>query len=150
MIRVIVSLIVVSMMITACTSDTNEPPSDSDAGVTTDVSSDSSADSSEDTPEMRGQALFTQMIDEVGFSCASCHHLTDARLIGPGMDDIDVRHEDYDTEESLEAYIATSIINPMDFIPDAEPAYPENVMPSYDGVLSDDEISDLVAYIISL
>jgi len=82
--------------------------------------------------------------------CFACHATDAARLVGPGWGGI------YDTTTELEgggtatvdgAYLAESIT-----APDAKvvAGYPAGVMPSYENILSSDEISAIVAYIRSL
>lgn len=105
----------------------------------------------EDTAESRGQALFVQSIDDVGFACASCHYLTSARLIGPGMGNIAEQFEGYDLDMTLEEYLIQSIIAPTAYLVEASPQYPANVMPTtYADLFDEAQIDDLVQYILSL
>lgn len=88
--------------------------------------------------------------------CASCHSVTEdqLRLVGPGLYGI----ADRSTERSAEsgdtdgvAYIHSSIVNPAAYHVVGDPAYPENLMPpNYGEIFSEQEVNDLVAYLISL
>ncbi len=82
--------------------------------------------------------------------CFACHATDSTRLVGPGWGGI------YGTTTELEgggtatvddAYLSESIT-----APDAKvvAGYPAGVMPSYENILSSDEISAIVAYIRSL
>jgi mono/diheme cytochrome c family protein len=103
----------------------------------------------EDTPINRGEVLFRE--SRGGFACATCHYTTTSRLLGPGLADIEERFASYGLEMTVEDYINVSIISPVAFLAPADPAYPANLMPTnYGELLSAEEISDLIAYILSL
>jgi cytochrome c553 len=103
----------------------------------------------EDTPVSRGAAIFVQTRGD--YACATCHYRSSGRLVGPGLANLAERFEGYGLEGTVEEYIRTSITNPPVFIAPGEPAYPSSIMPlTYSALLSEDEISDLIAYILSL
>lgn len=82
--------------------------------------------------------------------CAACHSVDGTQAVGPtwqGLYGSEVELEDGSTVTADEAYIEESIRDPNAKI---HAGYPANVMPSYDGTLSDDQIAQLVAYIRSL
>lgn len=99
-----------------------------------------------------GETLFTQFYSEVGFSCASCHYInSDMRLLGPGLLSVEERFETYETDAAtLEAYLTESILIPQAFIVPDDSPYPENLMPrTYGDIFSEEEIAELVHYIIA-
>jgi mono/diheme cytochrome c family protein len=94
-----------------------------------------------ETPGAAGREVF------ISTGCGSCHTLEAAGStgnIGPNLDERLVA--DAGSSDSLESFVRQSIV-----VPDAEIAdgYQAGVMPSgYDGQLSDDELDDLVAFIV--
>lgn len=120
-----------------------------------------------------GEALFNVLIPQVGFACATCHRVdTTEQLIGPGL--LGVGSPDHDpTEHAMDGmatpamggmamgddhdeeaehdpaeYIRTSILHPNEYV---VPGFPENLMPqTYGDILSEDQINDLVAYLLTL
>ncbi|MEL6151056.1 MAG: cytochrome c [Chloroflexota bacterium] len=107
-----------------------------------------------------GQAIFNAQYDTaVGpWICASCHSVDESalRLVGPTMWDI---HETA-VERIAESgdpdpvtYVRNSILMPMAYIvpPDAGGPYPENLMPpNYGELLTEQELADVVAYLLTL
>jgi mono/diheme cytochrome c family protein len=90
------------------------------------------------------------------WQCASCHSVNAARarLVGPGMYDLYVIAEDRLAESGdpdVVTYIRNSITMPAAHIVQEDPAYPENLMPgNYADVLTEQELTDVVAYILAL
>ena len=148
--RQILILLILTLSITACTTASSD-----DTALTEEANSqietpESAVDTS-DTAGIRGQELFVQMIPEVGFACATCHHLTESRLIGPGLGDLASRLESYELDLSLEEYILESITQPEAYIIEESPEYPPNLMPdNYSDIFTEDQLDDLVAYVFSL
>lgn len=103
---------------------------------------------------VRGDQLFHEMKPQVGFACATCHNpLAVTRLIGPGLQGIGERAAARVEGESAVEYLHNSIVNPNAFIspPDATGPYPENLMPmTYAQVLSEQDINDIIAYLLTL
>ncbi|MBZ0297249.1 MAG: cytochrome c [Anaerolineae bacterium] len=101
-----------------------------------------------------GQVLFNTMQSQVGFACVTCHHTdSEARLIGPGLQNISERAATRVEGESAAEYIHNSIVNPQAFVvpPDAGGPYPENLMPQvYATLFTEEQINDLVAYLLTL
>lgn len=148
-IRLSLLAILMILLMTACNS--TAPSNDSVATEEPTSELEESETIALDTPESRGQALFVQTITEIGFACASCHYLTEARLIGPGLGNLTTRIETYDLELTAEEYVLESIIHPQDFIVEGSPEYPANVMPmTYSDVFTEEQLDDLIAYILSL
>jgi mono/diheme cytochrome c family protein len=104
---------------------------------------------------VHGQQLFTTFFDQAGYMCATCHRVdSEDRLIGPGLLNIGMRagaggHATHgDGSESPERYIYTSITNSQAFVVEG---YPENLMPQmYSQILSEQDIYDLIAYLMTL
>jgi mono/diheme cytochrome c family protein len=98
----------------------------------------------------RGAVLFQTMqtTSSGAWMCSSCHSIESTRLVGPGL--LGVGARDYVEGDHAE-YIRHSITNPNDFIVPADPAYPENLMPqNYAELYSEDDLNDLVAYLLTL
>jgi mono/diheme cytochrome c family protein len=89
-----------------------------------------------------GAALFASL------GCSGCHQM-DGSGVGPALAGVfgsQVRLEDGTTVTANEAYIRESILNPgARVVAGRQPA-----MPSFDGRVSDEQLSQLVAYIRSL
>jgi mono/diheme cytochrome c family protein len=96
-----------------------------------------------------GEVLFSQIFTQVGFSCAVCHNATlPDTIVGPSLLNIkDVAGTRVDGL-GAEEYLFNSIVNPNDYIVDG---FFENVMPqTWGDALSDTEINDIVAYLLTL
>lgn len=82
--------------------------------------------------------------------CAACHTTDGTQAVGPswqGLYNSEVELEDGSTVTADEAYIEESIRDPNAKV---HAGFPANVMPVYEGTLTDDQIAQLVAYIVSL
>lgn len=109
-------------------------------------------EATEEVIDSPGKVLFEQFQEAVGFACVTCHYVqSDNRLLGPGLLNIEQRFEEYDVEaESLEAYMHESILSPAAFIVPADPPFPANIMPrTYGDVFTDEEIDEIITYILS-
>lgn len=98
-----------------------------------------------------GQELFNTTYDTMigPFACSTCH-LPDSEsmLIGPGLWNISVRGAERVEGESAAQYIYNSIINPGAYVVEG---YADGVMPAnYHDILSDNEIYDIIAYLMTL
>ncbi len=115
-----------------------------------------------------GQVLFTTIIPQTGFACSTCHRVDSPEtLIGPGLLNIadpghdpslhehgDSDHEATETPQidrtmdEVVDYMRTSIVHPGEFV---VPGFPDLLMPQvYEQLLSEQEINDLIAYLITL
>ncbi len=96
-----------------------------------------------------GEALFNQMYSELGFACATCHHVAvPENLIGPTMLNIREIAATRVEGEIAERYLYNSIVNPNDYIVEG---FVEGVMPAnWTDVLTDPEIYDIIAYLLTL
>ena len=139
------------LLFAACTASPSPSNTGTVAELATEVASSTPSPSAtpDNSPEGRGAVLFNT--SRGGFACATCHYASERRLIGPGLAGIAERFTSYELEGSVEAYIHESIVNPTAFIALGEPAFPENIMPlNYAALLSEEEIEELIAYILSL
>ncbi len=83
----------------------------------------------------RGSVLFKN------YGCIGCHALDGTKLTGPPLNGIAARHTN-----NLDAFLKTSILNPTAVI---TPGY-EASMPAFAGVIPDQDIEHLVAYLKKL
>ena len=94
--------------------------------------------------DKKGEKVF------VATGCQSCHTVTGTPLVGPTLKGVfghEVELEDGSKVMADENYIRESILNPNAKV---VKGFPKGVMSTYKGLLSDDEINSLVAYIKSL
>lgn len=101
-----------------------------------------------------GDVLFHEMRTEVSFSCAVCHSTdTNMRLIGPGLLDIGEIAATRIDGMSAEDYLRESILHPDNYIVEDENGvpYPAGLMPqTYADVWTDEQVEDLIAYLLGL
>ena len=101
-----------------------------------------------------GDTLFHTLRTEVGFACSTCHNIDNPnRLIGPSLQNISEIAQTRVEGQGVVEYLHTSIIHPNDYIvpPDDGGAYPENLMPQvYEELFSEQEIADIIAYLLTL
>lgn len=96
-----------------------------------------------------GEMLFSIMAAP---TCSTCHNITEDMLVGPGQYNVLARTIENIENGTIEAdgpysYLYNSIINPGDYIAEGF----ANAMPDiYEAVMSEDQIYDLVAYLVSL
>ena len=94
-----------------------------------------------------GKALFAQQTIGSNVGCITCHSLDGSELVGPSMQGIGARAGKEVQGQSAEQYIRNSIVEPNSH---AAEGYATGVMPGYQGVVSDTQLNDLVAYLLSL
>lgn len=94
-----------------------------------------------------GKALFARQTIGANIGCITCHSLDGSKLVGPTMKGIATRAGKEVQGESAEQYIRNAILEPNAHAPSG---YAVGVMPGYKGVLSDAQLNDLVAYLLSL
>ncbi|MFM1871813.1 MAG: hypothetical protein RL398_1235, partial [Planctomycetota bacterium] len=80
----------------------------------------------------RGEAAF------VRYACVGCHSRTGQKLVGPPLDGVAKRHGG-----DLVAFLRRSILMPA---AEVTPGY-EAAMPSFDGVIPQQELADLIEYL---
>ena len=95
------------------------------------------------SPEFKGREIFNRM------ACNACHSIDGTLKLGPTILNQygkEIRHTDGTVVLIDEDYIRESIIDPLKYI--AEGYTP--IMPSYEPILSDEEIESIVAYMKAL
>lgn len=95
-------------------------------------------------PEERGRQLAQAQ------GCLGCHSTTGETLVGPtwkGLYGHSVRLTDGSTATVDDAYLTESILNPNIRVVQG---FPAGTMPSYQGVLTQSQIEDIIAYIKTL
>lgn len=100
------------------------------------------------TAAVAPQALGAELVKSYG--CVSCHATDASRLVGPGWGGLfgsQATLADGSTVTVDEAYLRESILDPNAQVAEG---FPAGVMPAYKGVMSDDELEAVVAYIRSL
>lgn len=97
------------------------------------------------TPAKIGQALYTK------HACSSCHSLDGSAVVGPSFLKLYGRKAKFDTGEDYEAtddYLRESILNSQTHIVQGYPK--PSPMPVFEGILSNDDVGNLIAFIKSL
>ncbi len=94
-----------------------------------------------------GKALFAQQTIGANVGCVTCHSLDGSKLVGPSLQGIGARAGKEVQGQSAEQYIRNSIVDPNSHAPKG---YAVGVMPVFKGVVSDTQLNDLVAYLLSL
>lgn len=105
-----------------------------------------------------GQVVFNTphiMPDGASWMCASCHSVDSSgmRLIGPGLFNVRVHGALHVPGQNVVEYIHNSIINPSDFIVPVnagEPPWPLQMPHGFGDVLTEQEINDVIAYLLTL
>jgi cytochrome c2 len=96
-----------------------------------------------------GEVLFNTFQREAGFMCATCHWVdTEAQLIGPGLLNIALRAQTRVEDQDAVDYLFESIVDPDAYVVDG---FPAGLMPdNWAQIYSEDELYDLVAYLLTL
>jgi cytochrome c oxidase subunit 2 len=93
----------------------------------------------------RGAELYTATINRQP-SCASCHSLDGTELVGPTLAGFGEVAGERVADQSAAEYAHLSIVEPGDYLVDGY----QNVMPAtYDETFTEQQIADLVAFILS-
>ena len=97
---------------------------------------------------VEGERLFRTRLPSAGTACNACHRIdSDDRLIGPGLLTVGSRAQTRFAGQSAEQYLHTSIVDPSAYIVDDYP----NLMPkNWGSVFTEEQINDLVAYLLTL
>ncbi|MCX8250616.1 MAG: cytochrome c [Dehalococcoidia bacterium] len=88
-----------------------------------------------------GEALFAAQ------GCSGCHSTGANSVVGPGLSGVGVRAETRVEGQSATDYLTMSIKSPNDFL---VPDFPGIMPGNFGSSMSKTEISDLVAYLISI
>ncbi len=102
-----------------------------------------------DTPEARGKALFSQPLIGSQAGCMTCHKVdTDDKIVGPSLKGIKERAATRVEGKSAEEYLKASILAPNEYVVEG---FVQGLMPAgYREALTDDQLNDVVAYLMSI
>lgn len=152
----LVVLLVAAMLLAACgggggSSQTGGAQPTSSAGAsggaaTSGAASGGAASGAAGDPKA-GETLFASATVGSNPGCKTCHSLDGSKLVGPSMQGIGTRAATLVSGQSAEQYIRTSITDPNAHVAEG---FTEGVMPSYKTALSDTQLNDLVAYLVTL
>ncbi len=97
----------------------------------------------------KGEELFKQTTLNGAPGCITCHSLDpDVTLVGPSLAGVATRAAEREPGKSAEEYLRESILDPNAYVVEG---FPEGVMPqNFGDVLSEEEINDLVAFLLTL
>jgi mono/diheme cytochrome c family protein len=143
------AILVFLLLLSACSAANSEPTAVPTVVPSTATPVPTVTPTPDNSPRGQGEVLFNSSLG--GIACSTCHYSSERRLIGPGLAGLAERFESYGLEGTVEEYIHSSIVDPRAFIAHGEPAFPENIMPvNYGELLSEEDIENLIAYILSL
>ncbi len=97
----------------------------------------------------KGEKLFNQSTLNGAPGCVTCHSLDpDVTIVGPSLAGVATRAAEREPGKSAEEYLRESIVDPNAYVVEG---FPEGVMPqNFGDVLSEEEINDLVAFLLTL
>lgn len=125
----ILMLILLALVVSACTTSQEDAAHDLPAGNAG-----------------RGAALFTQSVSGAP-ACSACHSVDGTALVGPALQGYGLTASTRKTGVNAQVYTYTSIVRPGADLVDGF----SNVMYSqYDQRLSDQQLADLIAYLLTL
>lgn len=102
-----------------------------------------------EVPLSPGEALFKQATHSDAPGCLACHSLqADVVLVGPSLAGVAQRTIDRQPNQEVAAYLRESIVSPDAYTVDG--FTPGVMYQQYEDVLTDDQIDDLVAFILTL
>jgi cytochrome c2 len=94
----------------------------------------------------QGKTIFNEVASP---PCSSCHSIEPGvTLVGPSLAGIGSKAGTLEQGKSAEAFLHEAIVDPNAYIPEG---FAANIMPTtYGSQLSEQQINDLVAYLLSL
>ena len=97
----------------------------------------------------RGEELYYELSLGQNVSCRVCHSLEpDVRLVGPSFAGVATRAATRIPGLSAEEYIRQSILDPNAYVVEGFPA--GQMLQNFDEILTDEQLDDLVAFLLSL
>lgn len=140
-------VLILSLVLAACaTTESRSPVQETSAPPTIQPDTSAETDNSDAGDPTRGEQLFTQSIGGMP-SCSTCHALDSSQIVGPGMAGISERAGSRVEGQTVVEYLHTSIVDPGEYVVEGY----QNVMPDvFEQSLSEAEIRDLIAYLLSL
>lgn len=94
----------------------------------------------------RGETLFAERIGGAP-ACTGCHIITEDQPVGPAMAGIGSIAADRVEGQSGAEYLYHSIVNPGEYVVDG---YSNEMYANYGRRLDDQQIADLIAYLLTL
>jgi len=95
-----------------------------------------------------GKALFAQTVVGSQPGCVTCHSLAAGEtLVGPSLAGIGARAGSTVSGQSADQYIRASIVEPNAHVADG---FAQGIMQSFKDALSEQQVNDLVAYLLTL
>ena len=80
--------------------------------------------------------------------CSGCHSTGSNRVVGPGLSGVGVTAETRVADQTADEYLTKAVVSPNDFVvPDF---FPGLMPPTFGQTLSEQEVSDIVAYLKTL
>jgi mono/diheme cytochrome c family protein len=143
---VLMALLVGAALLAACGGGATSQGSGTGAGQTGGTATTGGAASAAGDPEA-GKTLFAAATVGNNPGCTTCHSLDGSNLVGPSMQGIGTRAATRVSGESAEQYLRTAITDPNVHVVEG---FAQGVMPSYKTAVSDTQLSDLVAYLLTL
>jgi cytochrome c2 len=96
----------------------------------------------------RGRALFNTLQPDASITCSTCHRTdTEDRLVGPGLLHVSDRAQNRVADGEAARYLHDSIINPSAYVVEG---YPDVMPKNWATIFSEDELADLIAYLMTL
>jgi mono/diheme cytochrome c family protein len=129
---VVVGMIVAALVLAACGGGASQAPAGGAAGGAGDAAA--------------GKALFAQSVIGANPGCITCHSLEAGKtLVGPSMAGVAGRAGSAVSGQSAEQYLKQSLTEPDAFL---AKGFAKGLMPK--PTLTDKQVSDLVAYMLTL
>jgi mono/diheme cytochrome c family protein len=94
----------------------------------------------------RGAALFSEPIGGAP-ACSTCHTVDGSLLVGPTLLDYSEHAQEHAGDATIEEYTHASIVSPSDYVVSG---FANVMFGQYDRFLSEQQIADLIAYLLTL